>query len=71
VPHPVKVGIALASTDCVALDSIASEIMGISYQEVPYIVGAARRGLGMADIDKINVVGEKVEKVRRKFRRNT
>ena len=69
VPHPVKMGIILASKDCIALDTISSEIMGIKALEVPYITEIARRGFGVANMDEINIDGEKIENVRRIFRR--
>ena len=68
-PYPVKVGVILASKDCVALDCVASEIMGIKPLKVPYISEIAKREFGIANMDEIEIVGEKIENVRKVFRR--
>ncbi|MCL5958608.1 MAG: hypothetical protein M1358_04690, partial [Chloroflexi bacterium] len=54
-------GLRIASRDMVALDSIASEIMGVSPGEVPIIAHAAERGLGVTSRAEIEVRGERVE----------
>jgi len=51
----------LASSDCVALDSIMALIMGIEPEAVLSTKEAAKRGLGAADINSITVLGEKLE----------
>jgi len=66
--YPVKMGVVLASKDCVALDSVASKIMGINPRDVFHIWYAGKRGLGMADIDKIEIFGERIENIEKKFR---
>lgn len=67
-PHPIKMGIILAGTDCVAVDAIASWIMGIHPQEVPYLNGAARMGLGENNLKHIRLEGDRP--FRRIFRRS-
>ena len=64
----VEMGVIMASTDTVAIDSIASMCMGI---ENPMIVSTTRLaghdGLGTANPFLIDVVGTPVSEVKRKF----
>jgi uncharacterized protein (DUF362 family) len=65
---PVPMGLILAGQDVVAVDSVCSRVMGI---ENPILVGttriAAHEGLGVADPARIEVVGESLEAVKKKF----
>jgi len=65
---PVPLGVLIAGVDPVATDAVASMVMGI---ESPLVVGttriAAYDGLGTALPDLIEVVGEKVSEVKKKF----
>jgi len=69
VSHPIKMGIILASKDCVALDSVASRVMGVEPEDVYYIKRSAEIGFGKINTNDIEIVGEKLEKIRRNFRR--
>jgi NAD-dependent dihydropyrimidine dehydrogenase PreA subunit len=46
---PVKSGVIMASCDCVSLDVVASDIMGIDPFSVPTTVAALERGFGNSD----------------------
>jgi uncharacterized protein (DUF362 family) len=65
---PVDMGIIMAGHDPVAVDSIASMCMGI---ENPFVVGTTRiahhDGLGCANPFLVEVVGESVQSVKKKF----
>ncbi len=65
---PVNLGILIASKDTVAADAVAATIMGIEPMEVEYIRLAAEENLGCADLSKIKIVGEKIEKVKKPFK---
>jgi uncharacterized protein (DUF362 family)/NAD-dependent dihydropyrimidine dehydrogenase PreA subunit len=60
---PRKVGLIIASYDGVALDTVASTIIGYDPMTVPIIKYAYERELGTADMKNINVVGEKINRV--------
>ena len=47
--------LVLVSTDSVAADAVAAELMGISPKEIPHLRICAERGLGEIDTDKIFV----------------
>lgn len=69
VGDPVGLKLLLASTDTIAADRVSIEIMGYKLDEVDYIRMAGEQGLGCTDIDKIKVIGEKIEDVKRPFKR--
>jgi uncharacterized protein (DUF362 family)/NAD-dependent dihydropyrimidine dehydrogenase PreA subunit len=54
---PRHIGAILASSDCVALDVIASSVAGLNPREVYTNKAAARRGLGPASAADVVVVG--------------
>jgi hypothetical protein len=64
---PVEMGLVLAGRDLVAVDAIAGRIMGFAPEEVPITVTAANRGLGTMAEAKIEVTGEPVASVARRF----
>lgn len=61
--QPKKVGLILASKDSVAMDTVASTIIGFEPMAVPTIRFAHQRGLGVGELDTINVVGETITNV--------
>jgi len=65
---PKKLGLVLAGRDSVAVDSVASAVMGLDPLDVASTRHASRRGLGEADLAKIEIVGERLADVRRPFR---
>jgi uncharacterized protein (DUF362 family) len=67
---PVEMGLLLAGRDLVAVDAIGGRIMGFAPEEVPITRVAAERGLGTLDESRIEVVGERVEDVARRFVRS-
>jgi uncharacterized protein (DUF362 family) len=64
---PVEMGLVLAGADLVAVDAIAGRVMGFAPDEVPITKAAAERGLGTLDESEIEVVGERVADVQRRF----
>ena len=64
---PVEMGLVLAGRDLVAVDAIAGRVMGFAPSEVPITRAAAERGLGTMDESEIEVVGERVMDVQRRF----
>jgi len=52
-----EVGVLGASTDAVALDSVMASMAGFDSTEVVYLRLAQQRGLGVADLERIRVVG--------------
>jgi len=44
--HPRKLGLVMASTDCVAIDTAAAKIAGINPKSIKYLQLASKEGLG-------------------------
>ena len=65
---PVKMDLIIAGSDPVATDSTACRIMGFDPREISHVRKAHERGLG--NIDDIQVLGERLEDVTRRFARN-
>ena len=55
---PVDHRICVASTDWLAADRVGIELMGIDFANVGYLNYCARTGLGEADLNKIEIIGE-------------
>jgi len=66
---PVEMNLVIAGADPVATDAVGAAVMGISPLEVKHLVLAEKKGLGTCRLDKIEVVGEPIDRVKRKFRR--
>ncbi len=60
---PRKVGLIIASNNGVALDAVASSIIGYEPLGIPTIRYAQDRGLGTADLNKIDIKGERMSDV--------
>ncbi len=58
-----RLGVVLASQDTVALDAVASRIIGLAPMDVYTTRYAHQRGLGVGDLQHIEVTGEKMEDV--------
>ncbi|OGD58702.1 hypothetical protein A3K78_09505 [Candidatus Bathyarchaeota archaeon RBG_13_52_12] len=65
---PVSLGVSSASLHPVSLDSVMAKIMGFDPLDIGYLHYLNDWGIGVADLDRIKVVGEPIEKVYRKFR---
>lgn len=65
---PVPSRIALASVDYVAADRIAAETMGMDPEWLGYVKYCGDLGLGQFDGSKIDVIGAKVEDVKKSYR---
>ena len=65
---PVPSRVAIASTDYIAADRIGVEAMGIDAKWIGYLQFCAQAGLGQYDLAKIDIEGEPLEKVRRKYK---
>lgn len=67
--RPVEMNLILAGKDLVAVDSTSAQLIGYEPVETLLTVNAAARGLGVMDPDQIDVVGEPLDGVKRRFLR--
>jgi len=59
-----KLGIILASQDTIALDAVATNIIGLDSMDIYTTRYSDERGLGVGNFQNIEVVGERIEDVR-------
>ena len=65
---PISAGVIMASYDCVALDLVASELIGFDPLQIPTNKAALSRGFGTENPE---IVGVPLEKVKIKFKMPT
>ncbi len=68
--RPVEMDLIVAGKDLVAVDSVCSQIIGYEPWEVPLTVNAHARGLGEMGPDALEIAGEPIAGVRRRFLRS-
>ncbi len=64
---PVPSRVAIASTDYIAADRVGVETMGIDAKWIGYLNFCGQFGVGQFDLEKIDLRGEKIADVRRKY----
>ena len=67
VGRPVQSKVIIAGVDMVSVDSVGSAVMGLDADKIRHIQMAAERGLGIAGLDRINILGEDIDSVKLKF----
>jgi uncharacterized protein (DUF362 family) len=68
-PNPVEMNLVVASKDVVAADAVASAVMGIDPFEVTTTRLAHTEGMGVGDLDSIEISGRGIDEVKRYFHR--
>lgn len=66
---PVNLGLVVAGDNAVAADAVMSSIMGYDPKKIKHLRLASAKGVGPINLDEIEVVGERIEDVRRRFKR--
>jgi uncharacterized protein (DUF362 family) len=69
IGEPVGTKVIIASKDFVAADAVGAAVMGFSEGEVGHISLAEALGLGKARLNEIEIKGEKIESVKKHFRK--
>ncbi len=64
---PVKMDLIIAGKDPVAVDRVGSEIIGYGIDKVKYLKYCEKKGLGIADLENIEIIGNSIEEVFHKF----
>ncbi|NIP26854.1 MAG: DUF362 domain-containing protein [Phycisphaerae bacterium] len=65
---PVDARITLASRDPLAMDILATKIMGFDPGKIMYLTAMAEAGMGQGDLDKIKVLGTPIEQCQYHFK---
>jgi len=66
---PVKFDTVVTGFDPVAVDAVGAYLMGFDPLDVRHIVNAQNREIGLAHMDRIEVLGGRIEDLRREFKR--
>jgi hypothetical protein len=69
--EPVIMNLIVSSTDVVALDAVCSKLMGFDPWEVPITRLGHAEGIGIGDMERIDVKGEAIADVMKHFKRAT
>lgn len=67
---PVDHRVCVASTDWLAADRVAIELMGIDFSKVGYLNFCSQTGMGIADLNKIEIIGESISNHIQKYKLN-
>jgi uncharacterized protein (DUF362 family) len=65
----VEINLVLAGKDVVAVDAVCARLIGCDPEEILLTQNAAERGLGVMDASSIDIIGEPMEGVQRRFLR--
>jgi len=65
----IRHNVVIASSDPVAADTVGSAVMGFNPMDIEYLYYAKQKGFGTNNLDEIEIVGNPIENVRRKFNR--
>lgn len=65
---PVDHRVCVASTDWLAADRVAVELMGVDFSKIGYLNYCANTGSGVADLNKIEIVGEAINNHKKTYR---
>ncbi|MEM4484059.1 MAG: DUF362 domain-containing protein, partial [Candidatus Methanomethylicia archaeon] len=68
---PVNLNLIVSGLNPVTVDAVCCRIMEINPYAVEILWKAYKMGMGEIDMEKIDVLGEKIENVKRKFARPT
>jgi len=68
--NPVEMNLVIAGTDPVAVDAVGAAVMGVPPESVTHLCLAEEKGIGTCNLKRIKIVGEPIERVRKKFRRS-
>ncbi len=66
---PIPLNIVIGGEDVVAVDAVSASVVGVDPEEVEMIRVAWREGIGVGDLEKIEIVGESIASVRRHIKR--
>lgn len=67
---PLHRNMIIAGRDTVAVDAVTARLMGLNPDDVAHVTMAAMTGLGISDLDRIDIVGETIESAAYLFQKN-
>jgi hypothetical protein len=67
--EPMEMDLIIAGKDAVAVDAVTGVVMGFELDEIGCVREAAQSKVGIGDLNEIDVVGETIANVQRRFKR--
>ncbi|MFZ3091460.1 MAG: DUF362 domain-containing protein [Nitrospirota bacterium] len=58
-----NLGLVFAGSDAVALDTVICNALGVKNEELPILVAAKEKGIGITEMERIDVLGERLKDV--------
>ena len=65
---PVDTRLAMAGTDCLALDCLGTKLMGFDPAQILYLASMGQAGMGQTDLSKIEVLGTPADQCQYHFK---
>ncbi len=65
----IRHNVVVVTSDPVAADTVGSTVMGFNPTDIDYLYYAEQKGFGTLNLSEIEIVGNPIEKVKRKFKR--
>jgi uncharacterized protein (DUF362 family) len=65
---PVPMNLVIAGLDPIAVDTVGTTVMGINVDNIKHIKLAAKKELGICNLEQIRIIGDPLEKVKRDFK---
>jgi uncharacterized protein (DUF362 family) len=65
---PIESHVALASTDWLAADRVATEVMGFDFGKIGHYAYSADAGMGEAKMEQIRLVGDPLGQCKTQYR---
>ncbi|MEM3591718.1 MAG: DUF362 domain-containing protein [Candidatus Bathyarchaeia archaeon] len=69
--NPVNLNLIIAGFNPVTVDAVCCKIMGINPYSVSLLWKAYKTGMGEIDVNRVEILGEKIENVEKRFSRPT
>ncbi len=60
----MDMGLIMIGTDAVALDTVCVKIAGYEVKDIPYLKECSERGLGISDLNRINILGKQLKEIK-------
>jgi len=63
----INTNVILVGRDAVAVEAVGAALVGLKPEKIPVIKEAVKRGLGVGDIEEIEVLGSSIESLKERF----
>jgi uncharacterized protein (DUF362 family) len=64
----LNTNLLVVGRDAVAVEAVGATLVGLDPEKMPVIQEAVKRGFGVGDVEKIEILGNSIESIRERFR---